>query len=344
MIKSKDKKEILMKNNELIKARYSLSVVENRIFMLMLFKLQKSPNGDMMCEIPRSEFRKVTKKTNNLTVRGVSNILEELLSKKISFKILNEDGQAYEWNRHNLINGYGYNKTNDSFKIYCSQMIYDLLMSYFEIDKNDNKIFKGHTPINLQIYFLLENTMSQRMYELLRLWSKSKNTVTYEIDEIKELLMIEDKYSKYNDFKKYIIIPSVNMLNKVKAFDVSYKENKTGRKVTSISFNVKDLDERKYFTDNTTKNANSTPQNPTQEFYIPDTSIFTNGTLLLFKRDFKEHNFKEKYLEDAFYESVAATLDKDNVNIIGKPGYNYFKQTLLERIDTLMMKDIRKNY
>lgn len=341
MSDTKEKKEILMKNNDLIKTRYSLSVVENRIFMLMLFKLQKSPNGDMMCEIPRSEFTQVTKKTNNLTVKGVSNILENLLSKKISFKILNELGDVYEWTRHNLINGYGYNKKNDSFKIYCSQMIYDLLMSYFEIDKNENMIFKGYTPINLKIYFMLENTMSQRMYELLRLWSKSKNTITYGIDEIKELLMIEDKYAKYNDFKKYIIIPSVDMLNKVKAFDVSYKEHKTGKKVTSISFVVEDLDDRVYFKQ---ENTHKKPLNPSGEFFIPDSTVFTKGVLILFKRDFKDYDFKEKYMEDAFYESVAAILDKDDTNIINKSGYNYFKQTLLERIDTLMMKDIQENF
>ena len=224
---TEDKKKILMKNNELIKTRYSLSVVENRIFMLMLYKLQKAPNGEMICELHRSEFKEITKKTNNHTVKGISEILDNLSSKKISFKIPNKTGKGYEWNRHNLLNGYAYNDETDVFKLICSERIYNLLIHYFEIDKDNNKIFKGHTPINLKKYLILDNTMGQRMYELLRLWSKTKHEIVYSVNEIKELLMIENKYNKYNDFKKKIIEPSVAALNRSGAFNVTYKENKT---------------------------------------------------------------------------------------------------------------------
>lgn len=337
-----EKKKILMKNNELIKTRYSFSVIENRVFMLMLYKLQKAPNGEMMCEIPRSEFKEITKKPSNHTVKGIIKILDSLLSKKISFKIKNESGKGYEWNKHNLINGFSYNDETDVFKLICSERIYNLLISYFEIDKEDNKIFKGHTPINLKIYLSLENTMSQRMYELLRLWSRSKHEITYNIDDIKELFMIEDKYDKYNDFKKKIIEPSVNSLNNSGAFKISYKENKTGRKITSVTFLTEDLDERVYFKKQL--DTPEKPQNPSEDFYIPDSTVFTKGTLILFKKDFKEYDFKEDYAEDAFYEAVAAIFEKDNVEKVYGSGYKYFKQTLLEKIDTNMMKEIREKY
>lgn len=342
IIKEEEKKKILMKNNELIKTRYSFSVIENRVFMLMLYKLQKAPNGEMICEIPRSEFKEITKKTNNHTVKGIIKILDSLLSKKISFKIMNESGKGYEWNKHNLINGFSYNDETDIFKLICSERIYNLLISYFEIDKDENKIFKGHTPINLKIYLSLENTMSQRMYELLRLWSKSKHEITYKVDDIKELFMIEDKYDRYNDFKKKIIDPSVNSLNKSGAFKINYKENKTGRRVTSITFLTEDLDERIYFKkqSDTSNNSNDIPS----ELFVPNPDVFTKGTIVLFKNDFKTYDFKEDYMQNAFYEAVAAILEKDDVEKILISGYPYFKQTLLERIDRNMMKDIKRKY
>lgn len=342
IIKEEEKKKILMKNNELIKTRYSFSVIENRVFMLMLYKLQKAPNGEMICEIPRSEFKEITKKTNNHTVKGIIKILDSLLSKKISFKIMNESGKGYEWNKHNLINGFAYNDETDIFKLICSERIYNLLISYFEIDKDENKIFKGHTPINLKIYLSLENTMSQRMYELLRLWSKSKHEITYKVDDIKELFMIEDKYDRYNDFKKKIIDPSVNSLNKSGAFKISYKENKTGRRVTSLTFLTEDLDERIYFKKQS--DVHEKPQNPPGKLFIPNPNVFTKGTIVLFENDFKTYDFKEDYMQNAFYEAVAAILEKDDVEKILISGYPYFKQTLLERIDRNMMKDIKRKY
>lgn len=128
MIDNKEKREILMKNNELI---------ENKIFMMMLFKLKKSSNNDMTCEIPRSEFTQVIDKISNSTVDNVESLLEKLLTQKINFKILNDLGNVHEWIRHSLINGYGHNKEKDSFTIYCSQIIYELFISYFETDKNE---------------------------------------------------------------------------------------------------------------------------------------------------------------------------------------------------------------
>ena len=347
IIKKEEKKEILMKNNELIKTRYSLSLIENKLFMWMLYKLQRTSNGEMMCEIPRSEFKIITKKTNNLTIKGVSKILDNLLSKKISFKIINENGKGYEWNKHNLINGFAYNDDTDTFKLYCSERIYTLLTSYYEIDEKDNRIFKGYTPINLKVYLSLENTVSQRMYELLRLWSKSKHVITYEVDDIKELLMIEDKYDRYNDFKKKVIIASIDELNKSKAFKITYEENKIGRKVTSISFKVDDLDDRTYWKkdiESDDKDTSEKPQIPPESFFIPNEDIFTPGTLLWFKKDFKDYDFKDEVLQDAFYDAVAALFERDEVNKIVRSGYPYFKKTLTDRIGEHMKKKVKEDF
>lgn len=37
----RDKNEVLMKNNVLIKARYDINTYENKLFILLLYKLQK---------------------------------------------------------------------------------------------------------------------------------------------------------------------------------------------------------------------------------------------------------------------------------------------------------------
>lgn len=348
IVKKEERKQILMKNNELIKTRYDFTVIENRIFMYMLYKLQKDPNGEMVCHMTRSELKQLIKRTNQQTVKGICESFDKLMSKRIGFKIIVGDNEGYDWNKCVLITRYAYNDVTDTFRLYCSEIVYDFLTCYYNIDDEKNKKFYGHTPINLLVYFSLENTMAQRMYELLRLWSNSKEVITYTVDEIKELFMIEDKYSNYSDFKKYIINPSVKSLNKSGAFDITIKENKTGRKVTSISFNVKDLDDRIYFKkDNSEENKNNTsekPQNQSEEFFIPDKSLFTTGAIILFKKDFKTFDFKEQYLQDAFYDSIAAAFDVDNTDKIKRTNYNYFKQSLLEKIETHMNKDIKNKF
>ena len=48
-----DKKKILMKNNVLIKARYSLSLVQSNILISILYKLQRDQKGQATCIISR---------------------------------------------------------------------------------------------------------------------------------------------------------------------------------------------------------------------------------------------------------------------------------------------------
>lgn len=333
-----DKKNILMKNNILIKARYHLTSIQSNVLIVILYELQKDAKRGMSCTIHRKDFLNIISSNDKKTINGVKQLLNELMQETIFFKEIKENGKNAIWGKYNLISGFEYDDETEEFTIACSERVYDLLVSYLEI---------GYTPVNVENYLSLKNSYSKRMYDLLRLWSGTKSKINYTIDELKELLMLENKYDKYSDFKRKVIESSVRELNDTKMFEISFKENKSGRKITNIDFFVKDLDDRTYFIENNGDNINSAPvksQNPSGEFFIPDPNIFTKGTLTLFKRDFNKFDFKEEYTQDAFYEAAAAIFEKDDVEKVYVKGYAYFKQTLLERIDTLMMKEIKEKF
>lgn len=327
-----DAKKVLMKNNVLVKARYSLTLIQSRIFIVMLYELQKDEKRGMSCTLPRKELQKLINSNDCKTINGIRKLLDSMMEETIYFKEEINNGKNAIWGKYKIINGYEYNDETDEFTISCSERVYDLLVSYLKI---------GYTPINLNVYLSLKNPNAQRIYDLLRLWSNTKTNITYSIDELKELLMLENKYKNYSDFKRYVLNPAKENLNNTGMFELDFTAHKSGRKVSSVTFYVKDLDDRKYFIE---KEAPIKPQNPSEDFYIPDSTVFTKGTLILFKKDFKEYDFKENYAGDAFYEAVAAIFEKDNVEKVYGSGYKYFKQTLLEKIDTNMMKEIREKY
>lgn len=237
-----DSENILMKNNVLIKAKYNLTVSENRIFTLMLYNLQKINNGALQCTLSNQELKKIIKSKNRLKKDNKEifyepiGILDRLSDNKIWFREEKEHGM--EWGKYNLINGYTYSEINDNFTIECSQKVYDILINY---------LGKNYTPINLGIWLSLKSIYSQRIYDLLRLWSYTKSIIKYDLDELKELLMIKDKYSKYNDLKRRVIVPAVKELNETGYFSISFTEKKKSKKVVAIEFIVEDLDNRKYF-------------------------------------------------------------------------------------------------
>ncbi|MEN2256276.1 replication initiation protein (plasmid) [Paraclostridium benzoelyticum] len=359
LIEELESNRILMKNNMLVKARYSLSLIENRVFLSMLYKLQKKSDGVLTCSISHSEFKDIIKFKQKNTVKGVLEVLEDLRKKPIYFKEEKKNKKGNLWGAYGFINGYEYDDELGIFNIEASEKIHNLLKEYLKM---------GYTPVNVQIWLSLNNSYAQRFYDLLRLWSGTKDTINYKLDEIKELLMLEDKYSKYNDFKRRVILPAIKELNETGYFEIEIKENKVGRKVDSIDFYIKDLDKRKYFTkdeiikeipgieleevaitydENDCENKEeiiindkviiepeiiSDTQENKMEIFIPDESIFTKGTLRRVKMDFKDIDFKNKYMEKAFEDAVMITLDKDDVETIKATSYKFFKGTLDNKI------------
>lgn len=325
---NRNEKNIVMKNNIIIKAKYNISTLENRIFLMLLYKLQKNNDDVIKCEISHEEFKTIIRKKQTSSIDSISNLLVNLRKQSIYFR--DEEG----WGEYGFINGFKYIKSRKTFKIEASKEIHTYIKNYLEI---------GYTPINLSIFFGLINPNSQRFYDLLRLWSGTKSIINYKVDELKEFLMIEDKYDRYNDFKRRIILPSIKELNETGYFEIDIKEHKVGRKVDSIDFIVKDLDKRKYFTNEieVIKNIEEVSEveecavskEIEQEFYIPNKKLFTPKTLEKFKEDFEEYNFSESQLKKFLQESITATLDKDDEDKIKVKSYNYFKKTLENKIE-----------
>lgn len=231
-------KRVLLKDNLLIKTKYELTLVENKLYTLILYKFQKE--GEVLkCTITPEEAREVIKKKSDNTVKGIGEILDKLSTKKIWIEEKKANGINKKWHKYNLLNGCTYDDEFKTFEVQATAFIYELIKKKF-----DNG---GYTPININIFLTLGNYYAQRLYDLLRLWSNSKTIINYKIDELKDLLMVADKYPLYADFKRRVITPAIKELNKTGFFEIEIKEIKDGRKVKSIDFIVKDFDKRKYF-------------------------------------------------------------------------------------------------
>ncbi|KGM99779.1 hypothetical protein Z969_10415 [Clostridium novyi A str. 4570] len=353
MINEFDEKKILMKNNILVQAKYNLTLVENKVFTLLLYNFQKQ-NNILQCKLPYEAFKEVIKNKNENTIKGITQILQSLQSKKILIQEKKENGENSIWYSYNLIAGFTYDDEFKTFTIDAVAKIYDLLHVYFKT---------GYTPINLSIILGMNNYYAQRLYDLLRLWSGTKSMINYTVDELKNLLMLEEQYTQYYDFKKRVIAPAIKELNKTGFFEIDFKEIKQGRKVVSIDFFVKDFDTRKYFDINKkstklpikeidTKLFDGQKEVPVKQsyididaikevaidiedtFYIPEDNIFNKATLRMFKLDFKDFDFKDSTLYNLFRDAEALTIEKDDIEgLMTVRSYKYFKVVLSNLIE-----------
>jgi plasmid replication initiation protein len=83
----------------------------------------------------------------------------------------------------------------------------------------------------------IKSNSSQRLYWLMRAWQfKSPHTIS--VEQLKELTAASDYYKEYSDFRRKVLKPSVAELNEL-SFDITYTERRQrGRAVTDITFNI----------------------------------------------------------------------------------------------------------
>lgn len=360
MTKSENEKvEILMKNNMITKAKFNITTVQNRVFQLVMYKLQKKNLGVLEAQVSMQEFKKVVKHKESLTPAGISEILVDLRKQSIYFKKTKEEQTADKkakkpfsiWGEWGIINGHEFDEETETFTIEASEKVHSYLHDYLE---------GGYTPVNLSVFFTLTNSYSQRFYDLLRLWTNSKKVITYSVDELKELLMIEGKYPRFVDFKRRVIKPAIEELEKTGMFKIEIKENRKGRAVESIDFIVDDLDDRVYFknevkvelpevvpeAEDDSENNSHEPEITggkeavkTGETVIPEETCLIKPLHRLVKIAFKGIDFSEGAYYMAFVESEVATQIQDTVEEITLKEWAYFKATLQNKIEVIQREE-----
>ena len=151
-------------------------------------------------------------------------IAKSLLTRVVFFPIITEDGRkafdGFQWISYiRYVEGKGYfiARINEDMKPYLLNLK------------------EKFTKYNLDYALKMRSFYSIRIYELL---SQFKNTGwrQIEIEELRNLLGIGQKHSRYNDLKRTIIEHSKKEINKLTDLNIEYEEIKTGRKVTSIKF------------------------------------------------------------------------------------------------------------
>ena len=223
--------EILFKSNTLIKAKYDFTVSQNRVLQKVFYEIQK--NKINVAEIPLDDMKKLIKHKDYNTVEGIKEFLKNLKENEIIQ--IKENGS---WAVSSVVSFYSYNTTTQTFKIEIPLGLLALIHEYTTT---------GFTPTNVTKYISLGATNAQRFYELLRMWTGNKTIIEYSVDEIKEYLMLQDKYKMFKDFRVRVIETAIKELKEKELLDIYKVEYiKTGRKITSIKFYVKDLEPRTY--------------------------------------------------------------------------------------------------
>lgn len=134
--------------------------------------------------------------------------------------IIYEDSEV--WEKINIVVLPRIEKRKSTFTFTIAPRIWDCILNFS----------KGYRKFELKTAMQFESVYAMRFYELV---SGQDSPITYNIDSLKDIFQISDKYKKVNDFIKRVIEPAKAELDKCSPYTFDYNMNKTGRAFTSVT-------------------------------------------------------------------------------------------------------------
>lgn len=107
------------------------------------------------------------------------------------------------------------------------------------------KLRCGFTRYQLKAALSLGSTTSQKLYELLCRFKDTSAWRKVEIDQLKYLLNIQDKYAMFSTFRVYVLEASRVEIAKQTDIRFTYTLHKTGRRYTHVDFKIMEQNRRK---------------------------------------------------------------------------------------------------
>ncbi|HFL2515605.1 TPA: replication initiation protein [Clostridioides difficile] len=331
-----DKKEIfkdynsLVKHNNLIQGKYTLSASEQK-FVYKLFEIIQKRNYSS---------REISFKFDTI-YKDYSGIVDKNITKQ-EFKNLIEGIQN---NQPRVIIGDQFIRTQ--WYAIKGDLDYNEITLIIDehIFKYIQAIEENFTKLDFASIYSFTTFFAMRIYELLKQWSGTRQGIVFKLDYFKELLEIQDKYKRYYDLDKYVLKKSTEQINEKSDIFVEYKPIRKGRSVESIEFTIREKKEnietsyqdKKDVIDERHENKNMNLNK--KEFFIPEEISLSDKLKNLFKIEFGEYNFSEPKYYKLLLEAEEITLKKDNSSKIVATNYELFSSILRNKISYLKAKE-----
>lgn len=214
-------KNIIVKKNEFLKFKYSLTLIEQRILLACISKI------DSRLSLPSDyEFIITVQEMSDLFDEKKDNIYRDLKTgcKKLQKSVITvNDHEGVE--DINWVSRAKYWNDQSKVRLVFNNAVLPYLTS----------ISEKFTKYKLSDVQNFQSVYSLRIYELLAQYQIS-GAVEIEIDELRRILNLEQKYSTFGELKRSVIDVAIREINEYSNLNVKYGERKRGRKVVSIQF------------------------------------------------------------------------------------------------------------
>lgn len=223
------KKELVVKDNALINASYSLELTEQRIILLAILKARenKTPHNQELIVTAQS-YMTAFNVHRNTAYDSLKLACDNLFTRQFTYQRYNSNGNI-EQVKTRWVQSVIYAENESYIKIKFTDEILPLV----------TMLEKHFTSYELQQVSSLKSVHAIRLYELL-IQYRTVGKVEISLDDLRLKLGIAvNEYPRMDNFKNRVLDVGIQQINEHSDITAKYEQVKTGRQITGFKFSFR---------------------------------------------------------------------------------------------------------
>lgn len=223
---------LVVTSNDLVLAKYNFSLWQKRVFNYFVSQIDKDAREFMMQRVYISDLIRFFNAGDGKEVYDIiTNIPKQLYNLSLKIPYVTEEG-FHRYGEMRIVTRYTKPEDREPGNAYIEFKFNDDLKPHLlELKRRFSKY-------DLNNIVGLQSTHSIRMFEILKSY-EYQGEVRLEVEYLKTVLELGDKYKLYADFRRYVIERSKEDLDRYCDISFEYREIKKSRKVDEIHFTIK---------------------------------------------------------------------------------------------------------
>ncbi|HFF8235881.1 replication initiation protein RepM [Acinetobacter baumannii] len=225
--------ELIVKDNALIQASYTLDTVEQRLILLAIAEARETGHGiteNSLLEVHASSYINtfnVEKHTAYTVLRDAS---KSLFDRYVTYHDINPKTGKDRSFHCRWVDKIGYEPQSGIVFLRFTQDIVPLI----------TRLEENFTKYELQQVSRLTSSYAIRLYELLIQWRSVGKTPIFDLSIFRQQLGVEaHQYKTMSNFKTYVLNFALKQVNELTDITAKYEQHKKGRSISGFSFSFK---------------------------------------------------------------------------------------------------------
>ena len=225
--------ELIVKDNALIQASYTLDTVEQRLILLAIAEARQTGYGiteNSLLEVHASSYINtfnVEKHTAYTVLRDAS---KSLFDRYVTYHDVNPKTGKDRSFHCRWVDKIGYEPQSGIVFLRFTQDIVPLI----------TRLEENFTKYELEQVSRLTSSYAIRLYELLIQWRSTGKTPIFDLALFRQQLGVEvHQYKTMSNFKTYVLDFALSQINELTDITTKYEQHKKGRSISGFSFTFK---------------------------------------------------------------------------------------------------------